>query len=345
MHATTVCILYIDIIFCSTGNIMTLDHNILLESGTNELEVLELFINERLPDGSVLPCYFGVNVAKVMQVIESPEFTPPDSASNPCFMGMIDIRNMMVPVLDLSKWLGMDIEKSEYDVIMVTEFSNTVTGFLVSGVTEIHRVGWQAVRPPSGYITKMGASVIVGMVEIQDHFVQLIDLESILAELDPTTFKKQLNTETYSEHSYKAVVADDSATIRLMLKQNLDAANFTSTILNNGQAALTHLQKLKQQAVDENKSIREFVDIVISDIEMPLMDGFTLTKNVKDDNVLGELPVILYSSLITKELKHKGDSVGANEQISKPDLDTMAEKAIALLEKWGKNGVDNVTSV
>lgn len=312
---------------------MSVDHNILLESGTNELEVLELFISERLPDGSVAPCHFGVNVAKVMQVIEAPKFSAPESASNPCFMGMIDIRNMMVPVLDLSRWLKMDMVHADHDVIMVTEFSHSVTGFLVSGVTEIHRVGWQEVQPPSGYITKIGTNCIVGMVDLGDHFVQLVDLENVLADLDPQTFEKAEHKGTQASRSYKALVADDSATIRLMLRKNLESANFELTMVNNGQDALNQLRTFRTQSQEEGRPLSDFVDIVISDIEMPLMDGFTLTKNVKEDAVLGKLPVILYSSLITNELRHKGDSVGADDQISKPDLDMMAQRALELLEK------------
>ncbi|GFM36969.1 chemotaxis protein [Desulfovibrio psychrotolerans] len=311
---------------------MSPEHNILLESGTNELEVLELYIEERLPDGSVVPCYFGVNVAKVMQVIEAPAFNAPESASNPCFMGMIDIRNMMVPVLDLSRWLRMDMVRSEYDVIMVTEFSNAVTGFLVSGVTEIHRVGWQQVQPPSGYISKIGTNCIVGMVDLGDHFVQLVDLENVLADLDPTTFEKAVQEGPRANRTYRALVADDSATIRLMLRKNLEAANFDPLLVNNGQEALNQLRAFRNRMEQEGRPLSDYVDIVISDIEMPLMDGFTLTKNIKEDAVLGRLPVILYSSLITNELRHKGDSVGADDQISKPDLDTMAQRALQLLE-------------
>lgn len=311
---------------------MSVEHNILLESGTNELEVLELFIAERLSDGTTAPCYFGVNVAKVMQVIEAPQFAAPESASNPCFMGMIDIRNMMVPVLDLSRWLHMDMEHTDRDVIMVTEFSHAVTGFLVSGVTEIHRVGWQQVQPPSGYLTRMGTSCIVGMVDLGDHFVQLVDLESVLADLDPSSFEKMTHQGAQATRAYRALVADDSATIRMMLRKNLESANFDLTLVNNGKEALDRLREYRDQAAQQGKPLSEFVDIVISDIEMPLMDGFTLTKNIKEDPVLGKLPVILYSSLITTELRHKGESVGADDQISKPDLDMMAQRALELLE-------------
>jgi len=129
-------------------------------------------------------------------------------------------------------------------------------------------------------------------------------------------------------------VADDSATIRLMLKKSLTRAGITPTIASNGQEALETARALARQALAEGRSIHDFLDIVISDIEMPLMDGFTLTKNLKHDAVLRDLPVILYSSIITDELRHKGQSVGADRQISKPDLESIPETAVQLVLEY-----------
>lgn len=306
---------------------------ILLETGTNELEILEFYIEEMLPGkDKPEPCYFGVNVAKVMQVIESPNLVSPESAPHPSFLGTIPLRDLILPVLDLSVWLGMKKPENEYDVVVVTEFSNAVTGFLVSGVTEIHRVGWNEVIPPSGYMAKMATGSIVGMVDKGDHFIQLLDLEYILAELDTNT-APTVDTSIRAKEEYVALVADDSATIRMMLQQNLEAANFKTIMTSNGKEALDKLLELKQMALDADTDINEFLNIIVSDIEMPLMDGFSLTKNAKEDPVTGSLPVILYSSIITDELRHKGESVKADEQISKPDLDRMAQKAIKLIEE------------
>lgn len=307
--------------------------DILLETGTNELEILELFINERISGAeSPSPCFFGVNVAKVMQVIESPSLDPPESASNPCYMGTISLRKHIVPVLDLAVWLGIERAEHEYEVVMVTEFSKAVTGFLVSGVTEIHRVGWKEVAPPHEYVNRMGTSSIVGMVRQEDHFIQLLDLEQIISALEPKSMKDDEAPRVIASRQYKAVVADDSPTIRMMLKKNLEAANFKLQIVNNGQDALDLVKKIGAQAEEEGRPIQDLLDIVIADIEMPLMDGFTLTKNIKEVEALKDVPVILYSSLITKELRHKGESVGAADQIAKPDMDSMAERAIAILE-------------
>ncbi|WP_319467632.1 chemotaxis protein [uncultured Pseudodesulfovibrio sp.] len=305
-----------------------IDTGILLETGTNELEILEFYINETLKEGEEpVKNYFGINVAKVMQVIETPNLEPPESAPHPSFMGTIPLRDLILPVLDLSVWLELNMPKTERDIVIVTEFSKTVTGFLVSGVTEIHRVGWGEVIPPTSVISQSTDS-IVGLVDKGDHFIQLLDLETILTQIEPASDLEM----TRADREYKVLVADDSATIRMMLEQNLTAANFKPIITNNGSEALKTIMALKAQAEEEGKEITEFVDVIVSDIEMPLMDGFSLTKNIKDDSVLQKLPVILYSSIITKELKHKGDSVGADLQITKPDLHTIPEKAIELIE-------------
>ena len=306
---------------------------ILLETGTNELEILELYINEQVSGGQEPdPCYFGINVAKVMQVIESPNLEHPRSASHPCFLGTISLRKLIVPVLDLGVWLGMKKLRHEHEIVIVTEFSRAVTGFLVSGVTNIHRVGWEQVAPPHEYITKTGTGSIVGVVNIEDRFIQLLDLEHILSDLDPEPLDRAGQSEIKAGKQYKALVADDSPTIRLMLKKNLEASNFKPRFTKNGQEALEFIQRAKQQANRENREITDFIDIVIADIEMPLMDGFTLTKNIKEDQTTRKLPVILYSSIITNELRHKGESVKADEQVSKPEMDRMAETARRLLE-------------
>ena len=132
---------------------------------------------------------------------------------------------------------------------------------------------------------------------------------------------------------YKVLVADDSATIRVMLRKTLTRAGMAPTIVNNGQDALETARALARQATDQGRPVHELLDIIISDIEMPLMDGFTLTKNIKSDALLRDVPVILYSSIITEELRHKGESVGADWQVSKPDLERIPEVAVKLVEE------------
>ncbi|MEF2146112.1 MAG: chemotaxis protein [Desulfovibrionaceae bacterium] len=308
------------------------EKQILLETGTNELEILEFFINDQ-SDASRPPvaCHFGINVAKVMQVIESPGLVAPESAPHPSFLGNIPLRDLILPVLDLAVWLDIDRAQNELDIVIVTEFSQAVTGFLVSGVTEIHRLNWEEVIPPCNYLNSMGANSIIGMVNKGDRFIQLLDLESILSEFS-TPSTPSATSRPAAGRTYTALVADDSATIRLMLKKSLDAAGFNPIITNNGREALDMLQEFKSRAAKENIALSDILDIVISDIEMPLMDGFSLTKHIKTDETLRKLPVVLYSSIITKELRHKGESVGADAQIAKPEMDRLPEIALTLIE-------------
>jgi len=313
------------------------EQEILLETGTNEFEMLEFYVDETTADGKGSErCFFGMNVAKVMEVIESPNLKSESYAVNPCFLGAIPLRDLVLPVLDLSIWLGMERTRHEHENVIVTQFSNSVQGFLVSGVIEIHRLNWQDLIPPGKFIRMMETKSIIGMVKKDQHFIQLLDLEHIVSVLNPKATEETWQTSVRASENYKVLVADDSPTIRKMLEKNLTQANFEVEIVQNGEEAYQFLVGLKNRAVEEQKDIREYLDIVISDIEMPLLDGFTLTKQIKQDAVLNSVPVILYSSIITDELRHKGESVKADFQVSKPDLNQMAMTAIELIERQRK---------
>ena len=303
---------------------------ILLETGTNELEILEFYIIAAGDDGQERTHHFGVNVAKVMEVIASPGLEAQPSAPHPSFLGLIPLRSHILPVIDLAVWLDMDKQPSPQDNVIVTEFSQAVTGFLVSGVTEIHRVGWAEVIPPDGYVPTVGVQAIIGLVERSGRFIQLLDLETILADLAPAT-QDEGAPDFVAESPLRALVADDSATIRLMLSKSLAAANIEALITHNGQEALDTARTLARRAQAEARPLSDFVDVVVSDIEMPLLDGFTLTKHLKNDPVLGALPVILYSSIVTQELRHKGESVGADHQVAKPEMGTIPAVAARLV--------------
>lgn len=305
---------------------------ILLEVGTNELEILEFYIDEEQPGGGRERVYFGMNVAKVMQVIENPDLAPCAHAQNPSFLGVIPLREYILPVIDVSVWLGMRRAKNPYDLIIATEFSQAINGFLVSGVTEIHRVGWDQVKAPGNFLSRFAGAAIIGTVERPDHLIQLLDMESILNDLNPETMRMAAFSQVRAREKYPVLVADDSQPILEMITTNHRAANFEPFTVSNGQAAWDTICRLRDRATAEELDIYQLVRIVISDIEMPMLDGFTLTKRIKDDPVLGKIPVILYSSIITAEQIHKGAFVKADDQVSKPELHEMAKRAIALIE-------------
>ena len=290
---------------------------ILLEAGTNELEIIEFFIDEGPERGLTS---YGINVAKVLEVIESPGLVAIPGAPHPCFMGTIPLRELVLPVLDLAVWLGLPRVRRPHEIILVTRFNSRTTGFLASGVTNIHRFHWRDVEPPHRSITSLPSNSITGLVRQEGRFILLLDLEKIIFELDTPL---DGDTPPPSTRRLSALVVEDSGVMRHMIRERLDAANFEVSLAGNGQQALDALLASGQKQPD----------IVISDIEMPLMDGYTLTRRIRETPALANLPVVLFSSLITDELRHKGQSVGADAQISKPQFGDLARMAMELIEK------------
>lgn len=310
-----------------------MDKGILLETGTNEFEIIEFYIDEQTPQGPVRH-HFGVNVAKVLEVVEAPKGLEPSSAaSHPSFLGTIPLRDLILPVVDLSLWLQMDRAKNVNEPIIVTEFNNIITGFLVSGVTMIHRVNWTDLQPPNHIVANMPYNCITGTVQMEDHFALMLDLERALSELDASYVGEQMAVVRQADERRRALVADDSTSVRQLLRQNFESANFEVQVVNDGAAAWEALLGLKSRAEQERKPITEFLDVLVSDVEMPQLDGYTLTKRVKDDPVLGRLPVVLFSSLISKGLRHKGEAVKADDQVTKPEFSTLTDRVLAVIEK------------
>lgn len=296
--------------------------SILLESGTNELEIIELYLAEPGERGLVENAYFGVNVAKVLEIIEAPgQMEPSPSATHESFLGVISLRDMVLPVVDLAVWLKMPRVPSEHEPILVTEFNGVKTGFLVSGVTQIHRVTWAEVEPPSRYLSEMPGNSITGTVRLGDHFALLLDLERALAELGAVnTDLPEPSDAPAPDEPFRVLLADDSTSVRFLLKRNFESAGFVVEAKSNGEDAWNHLLELKAEAARRQVPVTRLLDAVVSDVEMPRMDGYTLTRRIKEDKELGVLPVVLFSSLISPALMHKGQSVGADAQITKPEF-------------------------
>jgi two-component system chemotaxis response regulator CheV len=208
------------------------------------------------------------------------------------------------------------------------------TSFLVSGVTRIHRMSWEAVEPPNRYVSKMSGDSITGVVKLEDRIVFLLDLEKIVADLNPNLgLRLDMSIEWNAATRYRALVADDSVLVREMLKDLLQKAGFDVTAVQNGREAWDLLQQLREKSETGQRPITDYVQVMVADIEMPAMDGHNLTKRIKQDAVLKDLPVILFSSLITDKLRHKGEAVGADDQISKPDVSQLAMRAKNLIEQ------------
>ncbi len=311
--------------------------NILLESGTNELEIVEFYIEEPPGPEEEGPYrgYYGVNVAKVLEIIRMPAVTEMPEVNHPAVLGAFNQRSNIIPLVDLGMWLGKQrAEEKEPPKVIVTEFNNVTTAFMVSGVTRIHRISWEEVEPPNKYVASMSSNSITGVVKLEGRIVFILDLEKIVADLNPELgLRLDEAIDWSSDKRYRALIADDSSLIREMLKDLMQKANFEVEAVMNGQEAWDRLKQIRETSEQENKPLSDYVHVVVSDIEMPMMDGHHLTKRIKDDSVLSQLPVILFSSLITDKLRHKGESVGADEQISKPEVTHLAMRAKKLIEE------------
>ena len=311
--------------------------NILLEAGTNEFEIIEFYIDEQA-QGEEKPyrAYFGVNVAKVLEIIRLPTVTEMPHMPHPSVIGTFNLRSRVIPLIDLSLWLGKPMARNESTKVIVAEFNKVVNAFMVTGVTRIHRKSWNDVEPPTGYTAQFAARNFTGVVKFDDRIVLLLDMEQIIWDLNPALAIRMDRTGrqdgVVDRTHYKTLVVDDSNSIRRLIVSYLEKDGFSVEQDINGQNAWDRLMEWKRLSAERGVPLSEYVDLVVTDLEMPSMDGHSLCKKIKDDPVLKSLPVILFSSLINHQLYHKGISVGADDQVTKPEIATLADRAKKLIE-------------
>ena len=291
---------------------------ILLETGTNEFEIVEFSIGE---------VNYGINVAKVREVITRVPVTKMPQV-HPFVDGLFTLRGRVMPLVNLPRCLNA-VGSEEPKNIIVTEINNYNIGFLVDNVSRIHRISWKDMEPSP----EVGEdSMVVGVIKMPDKIVLLLDFETIIAKINPeinaklTTFNNGTTVVKESRENMHIVVAEDSPMLRDLLVSTLHEAGYKFVKdFNNGKAAWDYLSILAK----EPGPIEDQVKIMITDIEMPQMDGHRLLKLIREDEVLANVPVILFSSLINEEMRRKGDNLGANGQISKPEIGQL----IDLLDK------------
>lgn len=289
---------------------MEANKGILLESGTNELEIVEFSIGKNK---------FGINVIKVKEIINPVEVTKiPHAHAN--VEGIIELRGEVLPVVDVATALGFPkSDNPAQDKFIVAEFNKQKVVFHVQTVTQIHRISWDQIEKPSEMY--QGAdSQVIGVIKLRDEMILLLDFEKIVVEINPESGINVQQVRKLGERARstkRLVVVEDSPLLRKLLYDTLSEAGFHQVeFFENGKDALEYLENV----ANSGKNVTEVVQLVITDIEMPQMDGHHLTKRIKEHKELGVLPVIIFSSLITDDLKHKGQMVGANAQVSKPEI-------------------------
>ena len=290
--------------------------SILLESGTNELEIVEFHMGQNR---------YGINVIKVKEIILPTPITFIPHA-HPSIEGIIQLRGAVLPVINMEKVMGLPqtIGNNEGKYI-VAAFNKQEVVFHVHDVAQIHRVSWEHIEKPSNLYSGE-ASEVIGVIKREDGMILLLDFEKIVVDINPESGLqvedvKKLGVRERS--SKKILIAEDSPLLRNLLRGTLTEAGYGNIeFFENGKDALEFLESLSANG----KNVSDEIQLIITDIEMPQMDGHHFTKRIRSKKELAILPVIIFSSLITDELKHKGISVGANDQVSKPDIGELIRK-------------------
>ena len=283
---------------------------VLLESGTNELEIVEFSVGNNK---------FGINVIKVREII-NPIRVVTIPHAHPHIEGIIEIRGEILPVINMARVLGYpDSDQPVMDKYIVTEFNMQKVIFHVHGVDKIHRISWQQIEKPTHLYQNLD-SQIIGVIRKEDGMILLLDFEKIVVDINPETGinpNRLKRVEKRDRSQFKIVVAEDSALLRKLLSDTLTEAGFQKVdFFENGKDALAYLEN----AILQEPTLEKIAQLVITDIEMPVMDGLFLTKQIKEHSILSKLPVVIFSSLITDDLRHKGETVGADAQVSKPEI-------------------------
>jgi len=283
---------------------------ILLESGTNELEIVEFEVANNK---------FGINVIKVKEIIQPIPVTFIPHA-HPHVEGIIQLRGEVLPVVDMLRVLGIQhSERNPQQKYIVAEFNKQRVVFHVDNVTQIHRISWNQIEKPSD-MYQGGTSQVIGVIKQNEQMILLLDFEKIMVDINPDSgisveSVKKLGQRERSEK--RILIAEDSPLLRKLLFDTMSEAGYVNVeFFENGRDAYEYLESIVKGGSD----VSEHVQLVVTDIEMPQMDGHHLTRKIKEHPDLQKLPVIIFSSLITDDLRHKGDKVGAEDQISKPEI-------------------------
>lgn len=283
---------------------------ILLETGTNEFEIVEFTVGK---------VNYGINVAKVREVINLVPVTEMPN-SHPYVDGIFTLRGRVMPLVNLPRCLGTEDLESSTKNIIVSELNNYFIGFLVNEVSRIHRVSWSVMEPPPNVTN---SDMVVGIIKMGEKIVILLDFEKIVADINPqiniklTTVPQSTDALRELRKSKKIIVAEDSKMLRDLLVETLHEAGYHNIVAyNNGKEAWDALTTV----ADSGAPIEEDVHLLITDIEMPQMDGHHLLKRVREDRRLAKLPVVIFSSLINEEMRRKGEAIGADGQVSKPEI-------------------------
>jgi two-component system chemotaxis response regulator CheV len=304
-----------------------------LKVGTNEMELVVFKMHNKQSDGSVEVLEYGVNVAKVREIIPMPVLTKvpdmPEYAE-----ALAEVRGEVIPIIDLGKWLKFVPvqDTSTKPKVIVLEMLSTTVGMIVHEVERIRRIKWDQIKPPPSLLQAKHGGRITGVTKIDDDvnaLLLILDLESVISDIGALIPRREIALEEIDRLSKRklkgnVLIADDSSVARKILKDNLENAGLHVIEAVDGKQALQILNDFVAKIGDQ--PILNFVNLIITDVEMPEMDGLTFTRLVKQDPKLQQIPIIVNTSLSGEENKEKAISVGADGYLVKFDVTRLIQE-------------------
>ncbi len=304
----------------------------ILQVGTNQMELVDFRMYEEKEDGTIYEGIYGINIAKVKEIIKYPNVIKIPT-KNSLLEGIYNLRGEVIPIVSLAKWLNIKEPKDiKTRKVIITMFNNITVGFTVHDAKRIRRVSWRFVKPPSEVLRHQYGNKIVGTINLdEEHVMIILDFESICEELgifseeDVKRIQEKAVEMSKGKKKAKILIADDSTTARKIIKQAVEPLAEEIIETKDGQEAWDTLNRLYEET---NGNIKEAVDIIITDVEMPNMDGYRLTKLIKDDERFRGIPVIMNTSLSGNANLQKAREVGVDDFCTKFIADEFT-KAVA----------------
>ncbi|MDO4512954.1 MAG: chemotaxis protein [Lachnospiraceae bacterium] len=296
-----------------------MDTKILLENGTNELEVLEFMLNGNS---------YGINVAKIREIITYQPVTPVPNA-HPSIEGIFMPRDRMITAIDLKNCLQRGVSEPG-GLFIITNFNKLDIAFHVDSVVGIHRVSWKDIIKPGATVSTAEDGISTGIIKYDNKLIIILDFEKIVTDINPETGLKMNEIDEMGDRTrcdVPILIAEDSILLNRLIVDSLKKVGYTNLIHTaNGQEAYDVIQECKRKG-----TLDQHVQCIITDIEMPEMDGHRLTKLIKDDDETKHIPVIIFSSLVNDEMRRKGEALGADAQLSKPEIGNLVRVVDSLV--------------